>query len=56
MAGWVPSGPERVAATGTAKVLAEEAVTVANTAGLDDPGALGGVLTGVSFIGAWPPA
>jgi hypothetical protein len=24
---------------------------VANTAGLDDPGALGGVLTGVSFIG-----
>jgi hypothetical protein len=49
--GWVPSGPERVAATGTAKVLSREAVTVANTAGLDDPGALGGVLTGVSFIG-----
>src|SRR4029453_18393046 len=49
--GWVLRGPGRAVVTGTAKVGRKEAVAMANPAGLDDPGALGGVLTGVSFIG-----
>src|SRR5436309_14803661 len=31
--------------------MCEEGIAVANPARLDDPGALGGVLTGASFIG-----